>query len=94
MPDSTFSMIRRSQGARRKRPSFGSGHTEESIGSSVKLTNSETATATATVMPNCKKNRPIAPLMNATGTNTARIANVVAITASPISCVPSSAAWR
>ena len=58
----------------------------------MKLTNSDTSTATATVMPNWKKNRPMMPLMNATGTNTATIANVVAITARPISSVPSRAA--
>ena len=34
------------------------------------------------------------PLMNATGTNTATIAKVVAITASPISSVPSRAARK
>ena len=66
----------------------------ESIGSSVKLTNSETSTATATVTPNGKKNLPTMPFMNATGTNTAQIANVVAITARPISSVPSRAARR
>ncbi len=81
-----------SHGTRLKRPSCGSRHTAESIGSSVKLTKSDTSTATATVMPNWKKNRPMIPDMNATGTNTATIANVVAITASPISSVPSRAA--
>ena len=64
----------------------------DSIGSSVKLTNSDTTTATATVMPNGKKNLPTMPFMNATGTNTAQIANVVAITARPISSVPTCAA--
>ena len=59
----------------------------DSIGSSVKETNSETSTATATVTPNWKKKRPMMPLMNAIGTNTATIANVVAITARPISSV-------
>ena len=66
----------------------------DSIGSSVKLTKSETSTATATVMPNGKKNLPTIPFMNATGTKTAQIAKVVAITASPISSVPSCAASR
>jgi hypothetical protein len=47
----------------------------DSIGSSVKLTNRLTSTATATVMPNGKKNLPMMPFMNATGTNTAQIAN-------------------
>ena len=60
----------------------------DSIGSRVKLTNSDTSTATATVMPNGKKNLPTMPFMNATGTNTAQIAKVVAITARPISSVP------
>jgi hypothetical protein len=64
------------------------------MGSSVNETNSETSTATATVTPNWKKKRPMRPLMNAIGTNTATIANVVAITARPISSVPSrAAAW-
>ena len=56
--------------------------------------NSDTSTATATVRPNWKKKRPMIPLMKAIGTNTATIAKVVAITASPISSVPSSAAVR
>ena len=43
-------------------------------------------------MPNGKKNLPTMPPMKATGTNTAQIANVVAITARPISSVPSRAA--
>ena len=74
--------------------SAGSCQIDDSIGSSVNDTNSDTSTAAVTVMPNAKKNLPMMPLMNATGTNTATIANVVAITASPISLVPSSAAWR
>ncbi len=81
-------MKRPSQGALRKREPGGSRQTDESIGSSVKLTNSDTSTATATVTPNWKKKRPMIPLMNAMGTNTATIANVVAITARPISSVP------
>ena len=56
----------------------------------MKLTNSDTSTAAVTVMPNGKKNLPMMPLMNAIGTNTATIENVVASTASPISSVP----WR
>ena len=43
-------------------------------------------------MPNGKKNLPTMPFMKATGTNTAQIAKVVAITARPISSVPSRAA--
>lgn len=58
----------------------------------MKLTNSDTSTATATVRPNWKKNLPTMPLMKAIGTNTATMAKVVAITASPISSVPSRAA--
>ena len=72
----------------------GSRQMLDSIGSSVKLTNSDTSTATATVTPNGKKNLPMIPFMNATGTNTAQIASVVAITARPISSVPSSDAVR
>ena len=85
-------MKRPSHGTRLKREPGGSCQTDESIGSSVKLTNSDTSTATATVTPNWKKKRPMMPLMNAIGTNTATIANVVAITARPISSVPSRAA--
>ena len=87
-------MKRPSHGTRRKRDPGGSCQTDDSIGSSVKLTNSETSTATATVTPNWKKNFPMSPLMKAMGTNTATIANVVAITASPISSVASCAAAR
>ncbi len=61
-------------------------------GVSVKATNSDTATAKATVMPNWKKKRPTRPFMVATGTNTATIDAVVARTASPISEVASMAA--
>jgi hypothetical protein len=64
----------------------------DSIGSSVKLTSSDTSTANATVTPNWKKILPIMPFMNATGKNTATTAMVVAKTASPISLVPSEAA--
>ena len=87
-------MKRPSHGTREKRDPGGSRHSDESIGSSVKLTNSDTSTATATVRPNWKKNWPMMPFMKAIGTNTATIANVVAITASPISSVPSRAAAR
>ena len=83
------SIMRPSHGTYLKRSLTGSGHTDDSIGSSVKLTNSDTSTATATVMPNCRKKRPMMPCMKAIGTNTATIAKVVAITARPISLVPS-----
>ena len=51
----------------------------------MKDTNKETITATTTVTPNCRKNLPMMPPINATGRNTATIVKVVAITASPIS---------
>ena len=50
--------------------------------------NAEIATEKAIVSENCRYSRPVVPEMNATGTNTAQIANVVAITARPISSVP------
>src|SRR5450759_299111 len=65
---------------------------EDNIGVRVKATNSETETAKATVRPNCTKNRPMMPFMVATGTKTARIDAVVAMTARPISAVASLAA--
>ena len=52
MPRSIVSISRPSQGTRRKRPSGGSRHTDESIGSSVNETNRLTSTATVTVTPN------------------------------------------
>ena len=65
----------------------------DSIGSSVKLTNIEINTAATMVKPNSWKNLPTMPPMNPMGKNTATIDSVVANTAKPISCVPSSAAW-
>ncbi len=62
------------------------------MGSRVKETKSETATAKVTVMPNWKKNRPMTPFMKATGTNTAMMERLVASTARPISEVPFRAA--
>ena len=85
-------MKRPSHGTRLKRDPGGSCQTDDNIGSSVKLMKRLTSTATATVRPNWKKKRPMTPLMNAIGTNTATIANVVAMTARPISSVPSRAA--
>ena len=82
---------------RAKRPvpcACGSYQIDDSIGSSVKETNSEISTAAETMMPNWKKKRPMMPPMKATGRNTATMQKVVASTASPISLVPSSAAWR
>jgi len=58
----------------------------------VKLTKRETSTAKVTVTPNWKKIRPMTPPMKATGMNTATTAKVVAMTARPISSVPSLAA--
>ena len=65
---------------------------DDSIGVSVKLTNSDTAIANAMVRPKLFKNRPTMPFMNATGTNTASSDSVVASTARPISRVASTAA--
>ncbi len=64
------------------------------MGSRVKLTKRDAATAAATVIPNSKKKRPTMPPMKATGTNTAMIVKVVAMTARPISAVPSRAASK
>ena len=71
---------------------LGSCHTDESIGSSVKLTNIEISTAATIVMPNSWKNLPMMPPMKPIGMNTATIEKVVASTARPISSVPSIAA--
>ncbi len=64
------------------------------MGSRVKETKRETRTANVTVIPNWKKNLPMMPFMNATGTKTAMMDIVVARTASPISEVPSRAAVK
>ncbi|MDT4836824.1 hypothetical protein FQZ97_705380 [compost metagenome] len=77
------------------RPCFsisGSCQTDDSIGSSVKLTNMEISTAATMVMPNSWKNLPMMPPMKPMGRNTATMDSVVASTARPISCVPSMAA--
>ena len=65
----------------------------ESEGVRVKLTSSETAIANAIVQPKLFMNWPTIPLMNASGRNTAIRLMVVAVTAGPISRVPSIAAW-
>ncbi|MBK8230220.1 MAG: hypothetical protein IPK72_06460 [Candidatus Eisenbacteria bacterium] len=57
-------------------------------------TKSETATANATVMPNSLKNWPTIPPMKPTGMKTAKVEQVVARTARPISLVPRRAAAR
>ncbi len=54
----------------------------------MKLTNSDTSTATDTVTPNSRKNLPTIPCMNASGMNTATMESDVARTANPISAVP------
>jgi len=71
----------------------GSCQIDDSIGSSVKLTNIEISTAATMVTPNSWKNLPMIPPMKPIGRNTATIDSVVASTASPISPVPSMAAW-
>ena len=51
-------------------------------------TSSDIATANAIVSANDLKNWPTMPVMKPTGRKTARIVNVVAMTARPISAVP------
>ena len=65
---------------------------ELSIGVRVNDTSSDTPTANAAVRPNDDMNRPTIPPMKPTGTKTAISDSVVAITARPISRVPSMAA--
>ena len=72
----------------------GSAQYAESIGSSENETKSDTATAQAMVSANGLNHWPETPDMNAMGTNTARIDSVVAVTARPISSVPSRAAVK
>ena len=64
------------------------------MGSSENDTNNETSTAQAMVNANGLNHWPDKPAMNAIGTNTATIENVVAATARPISSVPSCAALK
>ncbi len=59
----------------------------------MRATTSEKNTAIAAVQPNCTKNLPGTPPMNAVGRNTAIRVKVVAITARPISSAASIAAW-
>ena len=63
------------------------------MGVSIRATTSEANTASAAVQPNCLKNLPGIPAMNAVGKNTAISVKVVATTASPISSDASMAAW-
>ena len=65
---------------------------ELSIGVMVKDTSSETAIANEAVNPKDDMKRPTMPPMNPMGRNTAISDSVVAITARPISRVPSIAA--
>jgi hypothetical protein len=65
-----------------------------SIGVSVNDTINDTAMANDEVKPNEDMKRPTMPAMNPTGRNTASSESVVAVTASPISRVPSIAAWN
>ena len=58
----------------------------------MKLTTSDTRIANAIVRPKLFMNRPMMPLMNATGTKMATSDIVVASTARPISLVASTAA--
>ncbi len=67
----------------------GSAQYADNIGSSENDTNSDTSTDAAIVRANGLNHCPATPYMNATGTNTATIENVVAATARPISSVPS-----
>ncbi len=64
------------------------------IGVRVSASRSDKKTATVSVIPNWKKNRPIAPRMNTTGKKIAAMAMVAAMAAKVISTEPSSAALR
>ena len=64
------------------------------MGVRIRATTSEANTAKAAVQPNCTKNLPGTPLMNAVGKNTATKVKVVAITANPISSAASMAAAK
>ena len=71
----------------------GSSHTADSIGSSENDTNKDTSTEHAIVSANGANHCWATPPMNAMGTNTTTIDSVVAVTARPISEVPSFDAW-
>ena len=71
---------------------FTFSHRADSIGVSVKLTSSDTMMANAMVRPKLFMKRPTMPPMKPTGTKIATSDSVVASTASPISCVASTAA--
>jgi hypothetical protein len=61
-------------------------------GASVIASTYERRTAMQSVMPNCRKNRPITPFMKTTGLKIATTASVAASAANVISFVPSRAA--
>ena len=63
------------------------------MGVSTRATTRLANTASDAVQPNCLKNLPAMPLMNAVGKNTAISVKVVATTARPISSAASIAAW-
>ena len=65
---------------------------EAIIGVSVSATSDENSTAAAIVKPNSRNSWPTLPGRNEIGTNTAVSTSVVAITAKPISRLPSTAA--
>jgi hypothetical protein len=65
---------------------------DESIGVRVRATTPDSRTAPPTATPNSVNSRPVAPVRNSKGENTASSAIVVAITAVVISRVPSIAA--
>jgi len=67
---------------------------EQSMGVSTMAMMRLKMTATATVMPKEKKNRPMRPCMKARGRKITTSDEVVATTASMISFVPSRAAWK
>ena len=58
------------------------------IGVRLNAMKAENPTAAATVTPNSPNNRPVSPVMNDTGMNTAMSTSVVAMTAKPISFEP------
>ena len=62
------------------------------MGVSVSDTKAEISTEPATTMPNSRNSRPVMPVRNTTGRNTAASTTVVLTTATRISSVPLMAA--
>ena len=62
------------------------------MGVIIRAQSNENSTWTETVMPNCLKNCPGIDDMKLTGTNTATMVRLMAMTARPISSAASSAA--